>query len=241
MNRALVVVPTFNERHNVRPLVEAIIRGKIPLEMLVVDDNSPDGTAGEVESLQKQYRGLHLLKRPQKRGLASAYKDGFAWGLHRDYDSFIMMDADFSHDPACLPILLGKLESHDVCVGSRYVPGGGSANWPLHRIVLSWTANRYARVVTDVPINDLTSGFIAVKRPALEAASPQTIPSEGYSFLIELKWRMYQNQAQMTEIPIIFTERTAGVSKISKFIVWEAFWVVMRLAWKSRHLSRSGN
>jgi dolichol-phosphate mannosyltransferase len=227
----LVVIPTYNERANIGPLLRSLFALEGRLHVLVVDDASPDGTGAEVAGLQKRHRGrLHLLRRPGKGGLGSAYVAGFRWGLERDYATLAQMDADFSHDPAALPDLVRGLERADVVVGSRYVGGKVSVvHWPLSRLALSMAANGYVRMVTGLPLSDSTGGFKAWKREVLESLGLEALKSDGYSFQIEMNYKAHKKGYSLLEIPIIFNERTEGSSKMSAAIVREAVWRVWAL------------
>lgn len=221
--RALIVVPTFNEIDNLRPLTEAILNA-IPegLDILVVDDGSPDGTGQLADTLALQNPRIHVLHRAKKMGLGTAYVAGFKWGLGRGYESMIEMDADFSHHPKYLPTLLELLKTHDVVIGSRYVPGGGTVNWGLGRKLLSRGGSFYSRLILGAPIRDFTGGFNGWRRRVLESVQIETLRSDGYSFQIELKYRAFLKQFKITEFPIVFEDRKVGHSKMNKKIVFEA-------------------
>jgi len=227
--KSLVLAPTYNEKENITQLIRRIQKFD-NVHMLVIDDNSPDGTGGAVEELRKNDPSLRLniIHRPKKSGLGTAYIEGFSWALKNDYDIIFTMDADFSHNPDYLPDFLEKLRTNDFVIGSRYVPGGGITGWPVARKLLSAAGNLYARTITGLPVKDCTSGFIGFRRKVIESINLNRIHSEGYGFLIEMKFRAIKNGWTFTEIPIIFTDRTAGKSKISKKIIFEAF----LLAWK---------
>ncbi|MEW6041008.1 MAG: polyprenol monophosphomannose synthase [Elusimicrobiota bacterium] len=231
----LTITPTYNEKQNIKQLVEKITSvGNV--DLLVIDDNSPDGTAFIVEELRRQYPGLHLIKREKKMGLGTAYIEGFRWALERNYQLIITIDADLSHNPDYIPVFLEGLKEFDFVVGSRYVPEGGTENWPLKRRIISRFGNCYARTIAGIPINDCTSGFTGFKRQVLEQINFDNIHSEGYGFLIELKYRAVKKNFNFREIPIIFVERRKGKSKISRKIIFEA----MILAWRLRFSGRAG-
>lgn len=228
--RALVIVPTYNERENVERLVPAVLARDERLDVLVVDDASPDGTGRVADELAAGSARVHVLHRRGKLGLGTAYLEGFRWGLERGYGYLFEMDADFSHDPAHLPEFLKAIEGADVVVGSRYLEGRVTVvNWPIARLLLSYFANVYARLVTGVPVADATSGFKCFRRGVLEAIGLDRIESEGYAFQIEMTMRAWKRGFRVTEIPIVFTDRNVGESKMSKRIIWEAVWRVWRL------------
>lgn len=228
--RALVIIPTYNERENISRIIHTILSRDPRLEVLVVDDGSPDGTAGIVEALGAQEQRVHILKRPRKMGLGTAYIAGFKWALERSFDYILEMDADFSHDPAHLPEFLRAIETADLVIGSRYREGKVTVvNWPMGRLLLSYFANFYARVVTGVPLWDLTAGFKCFRRAVLEAIDLNDVRSNGYAFQIEMHFRAWRKRFRIVEIPIVFVDRTEGTSKMSKAIVREAVWMVWRL------------
>jgi dolichol-phosphate mannosyltransferase len=232
--RALVIVPTYNERENIRRMVDAILRQDGRLEVLVVDDGSPDGTGQIVAELEAVDSRVHLLERERKMGLGTAYIAGFRWALERDYQYVLEMDADFSHDPAHLPQFLRAIEDADLVIGSRYQQGRVTVvNWPIGRLILSYTANLYARAVTGLPVWDATAGFKCFRRRVLEAIDFSHVRSNGYAFQIEMHFRAWKRGFRLTEIPIVFVDRTEGTSKMSKAIVREAVWMVWRLRWWS--------
>ena len=230
--RALVIVPTYNERENIRRLVDTVLRQDGRLEVLVVDDGSPDGTGQLVAELSAEEPRVQLLERAQKMGLGTAYIAGFRWALERDYRYVLEMDADFSHDPAHLPQFLSAIEDADVVVGSRYQQGRVTViNWPIGRLILSYSANLYARAVTGLPMWDTTAGFKCFRREVLEAIDFSRVRSNGYAFQIEMHFRAWKRNFRIVEIPIVFVDRTEGTSKMSKSIVREAIWMVWRLRW----------
>lgn len=228
--QALVIVPTYNERENITRLIGAILNQDPRLEILVVDDGSPDGTGEIVESLIQHEDRLHILKRARKMGLGTAYIAGFRWALEQGYDYVFEMDADFSHDPAHLPQFLRAIEDADLVLGSRYRNGKVTVvNWPIKRLLLSYFANIYARIVTGLPVWDATGGFKCFRRGVLEAIDLAHVRSNGYAFQIEMSFRAWRKHFRIVEIPIVFVDRTEGQSKMSRSIVREAIWMVWRL------------
>lgn len=224
MHRPLVVVPTLDE---VATIEDAVCGARASgAEVLVVDDGSRDGTLDVVGSLQGADHGVHLLARGRKMGLGSAYRDGFAWGLARGHDALGEMDADLSHDPADIPALIAALSGADLAIGSRYVPGGGVEDWPLSRRVLSRGGNTYVRAWTGLPVADATAGFRMYRRAVLDAVDLGTVVADGYAFQIEMALRTWQRGFAVVEVPITFTERQEGASKMSRAIVAEALWRV---------------
>ncbi len=230
--RALVVIPTFNEVDNVREIIPAVLavgeRG-YRLEVLVVDDNSPDGTGAEVERMGAADPRIHCLRRPGKMGLGSAYVAGFRWALARDYEFVFEMDADFSHDPAALPSFFEAIREADLVVGSRYLRGVTVVNWPLRRLILSYGANVYSRILTGLPLRDATGGFKLFRREALADINLDRVRSDGYSFQIEMNFHCWRRGWRLVEIPIIFADRRVGISKMNRRIVYEAVFMVWRL------------
>jgi dolichol-phosphate mannosyltransferase len=230
--KALVIVPTYNERENIRRLVNSVLRQDGRLEVLVVDDGSPDGTGEIVSELEAEDSRVHLLARPGKMGLGTAYIAGFRWALEREYDYVLEMDADFSHDPGHLPQFLEAIETADLVLGSRYQQGRVTVvNWPISRLILSYSANLYARFVTGLPVWDATGGFKCFRRSVLEAIDLSKVRSNGYAFQIEMSFRAWKRNFRITEIPIVFVDRTEGTSKMSRSIIREAIWMVWRLRW----------
>ena len=227
--KGVVVVPTYNERENIEELIEKTLSTSPDIDILIVDDNSPDGTGEIAEKIAKENPRVKVLHRPGKMGLGSAYVEGFKWALKKGYDFIMEMDADFSHNPEDIPRFIEKIKEYDLVIGSRYTDGVSVVNWPISRLLLSYFANMYARTVTGVPIMDLTGGFKCFRREVLESINLDTIMSDGYAFQIEMNYRAYKKGFRITEIPIIFIERRAGSSKMSKKIVWEAFWLVWKL------------
>jgi dolichol-phosphate mannosyltransferase len=230
--KALVIVPTYNERENLARIVEAILAQDPRLNVLVVDDGSPDGTGAIADGISAQNPRVHALHRPRKMGLGTAYIAGFRWALERDFDYVFEMDADFSHPPRHLPEFLLAVETADVVLGSRYLDGRVTViNWPMPRLLLSYCANVYARIVTGLSHWDLTGGFKCWRRKVLAAIDLDAVRSNGYAFQIEMSVRAWRKGFAIREIPIVFTDRTEGRSKMSKAIVREAVWMVWRLRW----------
>lgn len=229
--RALVIVPTYNEAENVPSLIPRILeqRSDAEIHVLVVDDDSPDGTAGLVADLAAVSERVHLLKRPGKLGLGTAYVAGFRYALAEGYDFVFEMDADFSHDPDAIPRFLSKIADADVVLGSRYLTGVTVVNWPLKRLILSCGANTYTRIVTGLPLRDATGGFKCFRRRALESIDLDRLRSDGYAFQIEVSFTLWKKGFRIVEIPIVFEDRRVGVSKMNRRIVWEAVWMVWRL------------
>jgi dolichol-phosphate mannosyltransferase len=230
LERALVIVPTYNESENLPRLIPSVLSRDPRLEVLVVDDASPDGTGRIADELAAAEPRVHVLHRAGKLGLGTAYLDGFRWGIERGYDVLFEMDADFSHDPVHLPQFMEAIERYDVVLGSRYLHGRVTVvNWPIGRLLLSYFANVYARWVTGLPIADATGGFKAFRRPVLEAIDLDRVESNGYAFQIEMSFRAWKQGFRLGEIPIMFVDRDLGESKMSKKIVREAVWRVWRL------------
>jgi len=225
-DRLLIIIPTYNEVHNIRELIDKIRMPLNDCRLLIVDDNSPDGTATAVKDMQRHDPNIHLILRDGKQGLASAMKTGFQWGMDHGYEYLCEMDADLSHDPRYLKEFIDQIDEYDFVVGSRYVPGGGILNWPPGRRILSKLGSVYARLVLSAPLNDFTSGFNLWRRKVLEDINLNTITSRGYGFLIEMKYKAYRKGYSFIEVPIVFEDRTRGASKISKKIIFEAIWKV---------------
>jgi len=231
----LVIIPTYNERENIEAIIRAVFDLPEPFHVLIVDDGSPDGTAGIVRSLQSAFpERLHLLERPGKHGLGTAYIAGFRWGLQRDYAHFFEMDADFSHNPKDLARLLAKCrdEGADLAVGSRYVRGGKVENWPADRIILSYGASLYAQMILWMPVHDPTAGFICYRRKVLETIDLDRIRFVGYAFQIEMKFAAYTLGFKVREVPITFKDREKGQSKMSLRIIREAMLGVLQMRWR---------
>ncbi len=228
--RGLVIVPTYNESENIRTLLKAVLDADPRLDVLVVDDNSPDKTGDIVAGIGAEQPRVHLLRRPGKMGLGTAYRDGFRWALARDYELIFEMDADFSHSPSHLPEFLAAAEQADFVLGSRYLNGKVTVvNWPITRLLLSYGANIYARLVTGMQLWDATGGFKCFHRRVLEAIDLGDVQSNGYAFQIEMSFRAVRKGFKPIEIPIVFTDRTEGESKMSGHIVREAIFMVWRL------------
>jgi len=236
MNPALVVIPTYNEKDNVRSLTRAVEAACPEADLLFVDDNSPDGTGQILDELAAADPRLHVLHRPGKQGLGRAYIAGFEWALPRGYQFLCEMDADFSHDPHALPDFMSAIENADLVIGSRYINGITVINWPISRLLLSYFANAYARFVTRMPLRDMTGGFKCFRRDALSRINLDRISSEGYSFQIEMNFIALHLGLRVKEIPIVFRDRQAGTSKMDFRINREAAWMV----WKLRLLAWAG-
>lgn len=228
--KSLVIIPTYNESTNIRRILPAVLEQAEDLHVLVVDDNSPDGTGDIVDEMAAQESRIHCLHREGKSGLGSAYIAGFQYALEATDAQFVFeMDADFSHDPATIPSFLEAIEDADLVVGSRYLYGITVMNWPLSRLILSVAANVYASLVTGVPLKDCTGGFKCFRRETLEVLPLDRVRSDGYAFQIELNFHAHRRGLRIREIPIVFTDRVEGVSKMSRRIIWEAVWMVWRL------------
>ncbi|MFC1481938.1 polyprenol monophosphomannose synthase [Candidatus Neomarinimicrobiota bacterium] len=227
--KSLIITPTYNERENIELLLALVHSVSQASDVLVVDDNSPDGTGEFVEELSTKEKWVHVLRRPGKLGLGTAYCAGFAWALENDYDVIIQMDADLSHNPDMILLFLKEIKENDLVIGSRYLKGVNVVNWPLSRLILSWSANIYAKIITGVPVWDLTGGFKCWRREVLQSLDIQSLKSEGYSFQIETTFRAYSRGYRVKEIPIVFVDRTIGESKMSSGIIFEAVWMVIRL------------
>jgi len=236
-DRGLVIIPTYNERDNLPRLVPMVLAQDPRLDVLVIDDASPDGTGQVADELAASNPRVHILHRPGKLGLGTAYLEGFRWGLERGYEYLFEMDADFSHDPAHLPQFLEAIRDCDVVLGSRYLHGRVTViNWPIGRLLLSYFANVYARLVTGLPVADATGGYKCFRAAVLRAIDLDRVESEGYAFQIEMSLRAWKRGFRIGEIPIVFVDRTLGESKMSKRIIWEAVWKV----WKLRLLDLLG-
>jgi dolichol-phosphate mannosyltransferase len=227
----LVLIPTYNEKENISELVKAITSLSVPFDILVIDDNSPDGTASLVKEMMPSFPNLHLLERPAKLGLGRAYIAGFDWALQRDYKYIFEMDADFSHNPQDLVRLFEACDRDgaDLAIGSRYISGVNVVNWPMGRVLMSYIASIYVRIITGMNIKDTTAGFKCYRREVLRSIEPAHIKSVGYGFQIEMKFTAWRLGYKVVEIPIIFTDRKAGTSKMSGGIFNEALWGVLRM------------
>ncbi len=229
----LIISPTYNEKKNIISLVESVFSVNQDYHILIIDDNSPDGTANLVKELQLKYKNLFLEERPGKAGLGTAYKYGFNWALNRDYDNIVQMDADLSHDPKEIIEMVRLLNNYDLVIGSRYIDGVSVVHWPIKRLLLSYGANVYARLVTGLHIKDSTGGYKAWKREVLNSIDINAVKSQGYSFQIEMNWRAWQKKFSIIEHPIIFADRTIGESKMSKKIMLEAIIMIWQMRiWK---------
>lgn len=234
MEKNLVIIPTYNEKENIENVIKRVVDLKTPFDILVVDDSSPDGTSQIVKELQKSLPQLHLEVRKEKDGLGKAYTHGFKWALQRNYQFIFEMDADLSHNPDDLPKLLDALKNgNDVAIGSRYSHGVNVVNWPMSRVLLSFIASKYARFVTRLPIHDATAGFVGYRRIVLETLNLDNIKFKGYGFQIEMKFKAWKKNFKLIEVPIIFTNRVAGESKISANIMGEAVFGILMLRIRS--------
>ena len=240
MSNAIVIIPTYKEKENIRAIIDTVFSLPKDFHILIVDDNSPDGTAQIVESLQTVYNTpsetrLHLYKRPGKQGLGTAYITGFRWALEKGYDFILEMDADFSHDPKDLVnlYLACAEQKSDVAIGSRYATGVNVVNWPIGRVLLSYFASSYVRLITSMPIRDTTAGFVCYRRKVLETIPLEQIKFVGYAFQIEMKFLAWKYGFMLNEVPIIFTDRTRGESKMSAGIFKEAFFGVLQMTIQS--------
>jgi len=234
MEKALIIIPTFNEADNIVRLINTIFSkdfGKYLIEILVIDDNSSDGTASLVKEIK--HERIHLIERPSKMGLGTAYITGFKYAINNNYDYVFEMDADFSHDPDSLKSFLDKMPEYDLVIGSRYIDGIAVVNWPLSRLMISIGASYYTRLITFLPVKDVTAGYMCYKISALKTIELDRIKSNGYSFQIEMKFRLWKKKFRIVEIPIVFIDRRAGVSKMSKKIVHEAAFMVWKLMFMS--------
>lgn len=235
MSDSIVLIPTYNEKENIEAIIRAVFGLSVPFHVLVIDDNSPDGTANIVKTLQQEFpESLHILERPGKQGLGRAYMAGFEWALAHNYDLVYEMDADFSHNPNDLVRLRQAcLDGADVAVGSRYVSGVNVVNWPMGRVLMSYFASKYVRFVTGIPVADTTAGFVCYSRKVLETIELDKIKFVGYAFQIEMKFTAYKCGFKITEVPIIFVNRELGTSKMSGGIFSEALLGVMKLKIRS--------
>lgn len=247
MNNAIVIIPTYNEKENITLIIDAVFSLPKDFDILIVDDNSPDGTADLVKDLQKNYNSeketrLHLLQRPGKSGLGTAYIEGFRYSLQHRYDFVLQMDADFSHNPKDLiNLYLSCAEwGHDFAIGSRYATGVNVVNWPMGRVLLSFFASKYVQLITGIPVHDTTAGFVCYRRKVLETIPLDEIKFVGYAFQIEMKFLTWKYGFRLNEVPIVFTDRTRGNSKMSAGIFKEAFFGVMQMtiqSWFKKYIS----
>lgn len=228
-SKTLVIIPTYNERQNIENMIKTVFGLYPEISVLIIEDGSPDGTATVVKELQTGFSNLHMIERTGKLGLGTAYTTGFQWALERDFEFVFEMDCDFSHDPKAIPSLLEKASEHDLVIGSRYVDGIRIINWPFKRLLLSYLAGIYIRIVTGIPIHDSTGGFKCFTRRALESIDTKKIFSTGYIFQLELNYKVYSRGLSVVEVPIIFREREHGVSKMGGGIIFEAFFNVLKL------------
>ncbi len=234
MAKNLVIIPTYNEKENIKNIIESISSLDTEFDILIVDDNSPDGTYDIVETLMKDHRNLNLIKREGKQGLGTAYITGFKWALEKGYDIIYEMDADFSHNPRDLIRLYNTcMNGADMVIGSRYISGVNVVNWPLGRVLMSYMASIYVRLVTGLKVKDTTAGFKAYKREVLDTIELDKIRSKGYAFQIEMKFTTWKYGFRIIEIPIVFTDRKQGTSKMSGGIFNEALWGVLRMKYRS--------
>ncbi len=231
----IVIIPTYKEKENIRAMIKAISGLPVPFDILIIDDNSPDGTAVIVKELQPSFRNLYLIERPGKLGLGTAYITGFKWALERNYDYIYEMDADFSHDPRDLIRLYKACSENgaDLAIGSRYISGVNVVNWPLSRVLMSYVASIYVRFITGMKIMDTTAGFKCYRKEVLEKIKPEHIRSVGYGFQIEMKFATWKMGFRIVEVPIIFTDRRLGASKMTGGIFNEALWGVLKMKLRS--------
>jgi dolichol-phosphate mannosyltransferase len=227
--KSLVIIPTYNERKNIQILTHQILELYPNMDILVVDDNSPDGTGDFIKEMGFKDKRIRLIQRPRKMGLGTAYVAGFKYMLENNYELAIQMDADFSHDPTEIKTFIELTKENDLIIGSRYIQGVNVINWPMRRLLLSYFANMYTKVITGLPVNDCTGGFKCFKREVLASIDLDSVKSNGYSFQIEMNYRTWKNGFKIIETPIVFTDRTEGHSKMSKQIVYEAVFMVWKL------------
>lgn len=232
-NRALIIFPTYNEKDNIEKIVHAVLPLDARVHVLIVDDSSPDGTGEIADKLAATEEKVNVLHRANKEGLGKAYIAGFKWAIEHDYDYIFEMDADFSHGPEYIRDFLREIQTNDLVLGSRYISGVNVINWPMSRLLLSYFANMYTRIVTGLPIKDATGGYKCFRREVLEAINLDDVKASGYSFQIEMNMRAWKKGFKIKEIPIIFMDRVAGTSKMSKKIMREAIWMVWMLRLKS--------
>ena len=230
---ALLIIPTYNELNNLQKLLPVVLGLYSSLDVLIVDDNSPDGTGEFVKEFAEDNPRVNLIERPDKNGLGTAYVEGFKYMLSNGYDFALQMDADFSHDPKDIERMLSAAQEHDLIIGSRYKQGVNVINWPMRRLLLSYFANKYTRLITGMPVCDSTGGFKCFRRDVLESIDLDNIRSNGYTFQIEMNFKAWKKGFDLQEIPIVFTDRVAGTSKMSKKIVYEAIFMVWYLRFRS--------
>lgn len=231
MKNTLVIIPTYNESENIVQIISSVFNSLPHCHVLIIDDNSPDGTSNLVNKMIKQNgKNLFIIERENKTGLGVAYVEGFHWAINKKYDFIFEMDADFSHDPACLPNMVNALtKNSDVIIGSRYIRGVNVLNWPLGRILISYFASKYVRLITGLPVKDPTAGYVGYKRKVLENIDLDEIQFVGYAFQIEMKYKSWKKNFRLTEYPIIFKNREKGESKMDKSIFWEAIIGVIKM------------
>jgi dolichol-phosphate mannosyltransferase len=235
-SQILIIIPTYNESENIHNLIPLVLDQDKRISILVIDDNSPDGTADVVRRMMKKNNRLNMINRESKLGLGTAYVEGFHYALKNGYDLIFEMDADFSHDPKEIPRFIEKMDEYDLVIGSRYIMGVNVVNWPMSRLLLSWSANLYTRIITGMPVKDATSGYKCLRRSVLESIDLDSIHSDGYAFQIEMHYKAWKKKYRLLEIPIVFVDRNVGVSKMHHGIVREAAWMI----WKLRFLSLIG-
>jgi dolichol-phosphate mannosyltransferase len=234
LDKKIVIIPTYNEKENIEAIIRKVFSLSVPFDILIVDDGSPDGTGLIVKGLQQEFPALHILERTEKNGLGTAYIAGFKWCLDKEYEFIFEMDADFSHNPEDLSRLYDACKNGgDMSIGSRYVTGVNVVNWPMSRVMLSYFASKYVRMITSLPIHDTTAGFVCFRSSVLRKINLDDIKFRGYAFQIEMKFTAWKHGFKLVEVPIIFTDRTLGESKISNNIIREAVWGVLALKMKS--------
>lgn len=234
MSNSLIIIPTYNESQNVEPIAEKVLKYSPDVDILFVDDNSPDGTGHLIDSMIQQDSRIHVLHRIEKNGLGRAYIAGFKWALERDYEFIFEMDADFSHNPKDIPAMGEAAQTADLVLGSRYIGGIRVINWPLHRLFLSRGAGIYVKLITGMPFTDPTGGFKCFRRDVLAAIPLDDILSNGYSFQVEMTHYAWRMGYRVAEVPIVFEERQSGTSKMSKSIIFEALWMVWKLLFQAK-------
>lgn len=231
--KVLVVIPTYNEAENIPKLIPAVLRQAPNLDMLIVDDGSPDGTGAIVKDIMATNPHVHIIERSGKQGLGTAYVAGFKYAIQHGYDFVFEMDADFSHNPNDIPVFLSKIKEYDLVIGSRYINGVRVLNWPMNRLLLSYSANVYTQIITGLPVHDATGGFKCYRIAALKTIDLDHIHSNGYAFQIEMSFKVWKKGFRIVEIPIVFADRRLGVSKMSKDIVYEAVFMLWKLRFRS--------